>query len=241
MICWSCERSTDAAASASCSHCGAIQPPDRGTDLFAVLGLPRRFGLDLAAAEAAFKERSRQLHPDRFAKADPRARRASLGRTVQLNEAWRTVRDPVRRAEYLLALGGYVIGAEEGASRPADAHETDTAGAGATAGRVRIGAPPALLMEILELREELGEAREAGDSGRVAALFEGVRQRSDAALARGAAALETAGADDVPAGARAAARESAARELMALRYFRRFLDEQRRDGDDASPAEVPHA
>src|SRR5688572_10972062 len=106
MICWSCERSTDAAAPASapplCPHCGAIQPPDRSADLFAVLGLRRRFALDLAAAEAAFKERSRQLHPDRFAKADPRARRASLGRTVQLNEAWRTLRDPVRRAEYLL-------------------------------------------------------------------------------------------------------------------------------------------
>jgi molecular chaperone HscB len=209
------------------------------------LWLPRRFELDLAAAEAAFKERSRQLHPDRFAKADPRARRASLGRSVQLNEAWRTVRDPVRRAEYLLALAGYVIGAEEGASRPASAGETDTAGAGAgasaTAGRVRIGAPPALLMEILELREALGEAREAGDSGRVAALFEGVRRRGEAALARAAAVLETASAPDVPAGTRTTALESAARELVALRYFKRFLDEQGRDADDASPAEVSHA
>ena len=93
--------------------CGALQPPDDAADLFAVLGLPARFAVDLAAAEAAYKELSRQVHPDRFATADPRARRASLARTVQLNEAWRTLKDPVRRAEYLLLRAGIDVGEQE--------------------------------------------------------------------------------------------------------------------------------
>jgi len=62
--------------------------------------VPPVYALDLADAEARFRELSRRFHPDRFAKADPRARRASLQRSVQLNEAWRTLRDPVRRADY---------------------------------------------------------------------------------------------------------------------------------------------
>ena len=77
-----------------------------------MLGLPARYAVDLAAAEAAYKDLSRQVHPDRFATADPRARRASLARTVQLNEAWRTLKDPVRRAEYLLTRAGIDIGGE---------------------------------------------------------------------------------------------------------------------------------
>jgi molecular chaperone HscB len=219
MICWSCERALDGRP-VMCTHCGAIQPPDTATDHFAVLGVPRAYALDVGDAEARFKELSRQLHPDRFAKADPRARRASLARSVQLNEAWRTLRDPVRRAEYLLSLSGYAIGAEEGASRPAGASEA----AAAETKRVPITAPPALLMEILELREALGEAREAGDQARVRQMAADVGTRSDGALAAVATALDQADRAGTPAAA-AAARETAARQLIALRYFRRFLDE----------------
>ena len=81
------------------------------------------------------RELSRKWHPDRFAKADPRARRASLQRSVQLNEAWRVLKDPFKRAEYLLSLSGISLGKE---------------------------VPPALLMETLELREELAEAERQG-------------------------------------------------------------------------------
>jgi molecular chaperone HscB len=206
-------------------------------DWFAVLGLPRRYAVDLGAAEDNFRQLSRQFHPDRFAKADPRARRASLQRSVQLNEAWRTIKDPVRRAEYLLGLLGYDIGADEGASRPI----------GATGGKepARPAAPvPAdLLGEILELREELAEARARGDDPRVQQMAAEVRGRVHAALGRVAAAfarLEIMGKDD---GAREREIGQAARDLGAIRYFRRFLDEVSVHDEDLAARDEgsPHA
>lgn len=191
MICWSCER--DAGPELACGACGAIQPPDPAADPFAVLGAPRRYDVDLGELEARYKDLSRKVHPDRFAKADPRARRASLQRTVQLNEAWRTLKDPVRRAEAMLALAGVAVAAEK-----------DTA------------VPPALLMEILELREELGEARLAGDDAKVLRMAQAMRARVGETMAAIAAGLG--------AGTPEALRD-VARLLVALRYDRRFLDE----------------
>jgi molecular chaperone HscB len=158
-----------------------------------VLGVDRRYDLDLAELERRYKDLSRQLHPDRFAKADPRARRASLGRTVQLNEAWRTLKDPVRRAEYLLGLAGVKVGAGD--------------------------APPALLMETLELREELGEARMAGDDAKVRRMGAAMRERVARAMSAIAGGLSdgTQGKDD--------GLVRAERALVELRYFQRFLDE----------------
>src|SRR5581483_12006679 len=115
------------------------------------------FAVDLAALERRYKELTRVLHPDRFARADPRARRASLARSVQLNEAWRTLKDPVRRAEYLLSLQGIEVGGEEGTVR----REGEK--------KERLPVPQALLLEVMELREGLAEARAAGDAARVAA------------------------------------------------------------------------
>jgi molecular chaperone HscB len=201
VICWSCEK--DAGAAALCAACGAPQPVSTHgvrADHFAVLGVERRYDLDGAALEARYKELSRKLHPDRFAKADPRARRAALQRTVQLNEAWRALKDPLERAEYLLEQGGVKIATDDG---------------GARAGGV--AASPALLMEILELREELGDARAAKDDAKVARLGAAMRARAAAATARVAAGLTGA--------ASAAALEGVARELVALRYYQRFLDE----------------
>jgi molecular chaperone HscB len=188
MICWSCER--EAGSGLACAACGALQPPDATADHFAVLGVPARYTVDVAALEARFKELSRKVHPDRFARADPRARRASLARTVQLNEAWRALKDPVRRAEYMLERAGVKLAAGE--------------------------VPPMLLAEILELREELGEARLADDHAKVRQMAEAMCARAGAAMAAIAAALDAG----TPEG-----RAAAARELVAFRYFRRFLDE----------------
>lgn len=202
-----------------------MQPVDSGADHFRVLTVPRTFALDLPAVEARFKDLSRRLHPDRFAKADPRARRASLQRTVQLNEAWRTLKDPTRRAEYLLEIAGFAIGAEEGASAQGSAGVSRDAAASPDAQlRVRIEAPQALLMDVLELREELADARVEGDSGRVARLAGELEERSAQAFARVGEALQEAEAAGWGEAARAAL-ETAARELIALRYFRRFLDD----------------
>jgi molecular chaperone HscB len=226
-----------------------VQPVDNGADHFHVLGIARTFAVDLAAAEAQFKELSRRLHPDRFAKADPRARRASLQRTVQLNEAWRTLKDPTRRAEYLLERAGYAIGAEQGASAPGPAaggtkaHATAAAsarGGSADEGRVRIEAPQALLMDVLELREELADARVEGDTARIARLVGELQERSAEAFARVGAALKEA--EDAAWGEAARpALETAARELIALRYFRRFLDDAGAGAERDSGLRVAHA
>jgi molecular chaperone HscB len=232
VICWSCERATGEGV--TCAKCGAIQPPDLALDFFGVLGVPRKYSLDLGAAEARFKELSRQLHPDRFAKADPRARRASLQQSVLLNEAWRTIRDPVRRAEYLLRLVGREIDPDEGRARRVGlvtgattklTTRTLTSAAADVdepAPRERMSAPAALLGEVLDLREELAQARADGDDARVVAMATDIRGRIDVALGRVAAALGRAELENAVGPPEW---EAAARELIAVRYFRRFLDE----------------
>ncbi len=209
MSCWSCQR--EAGDAETCAACGALQPPQLAADHFHVLGLPRRFDVDLKAAEARFRALSREIHPDRFATADPRARKFSLQRTVQLNEAWKVLKDPIRRAEYLLSLDGWQVGAgaESGASRP-----------GAAGARERLPVPPALLGEVLELREELADARAAGDDARVQELASDVRRRADEAMAHVAAGFAAAETAD-----RTAALEAVTHELIGVRYWRRFLEE----------------
>jgi molecular chaperone HscB len=113
---------------------------------FALLGLPERFELEAAAIERGFLERSKESHPDRFATAPSGERLAAVQRTMTLNDAYQTLRRPVRRAEYLLGRSGVTIGDNE---RIAD-HE--------------------FLMKILALREELADARAAGRTDEVEAL-----------------------------------------------------------------------
>jgi molecular chaperone HscB len=210
MICWSCQK--EAGAGAFCVACGALQPPDDDTDLFAVLGLPARYTFDLPAAENAYKELSRQVHPDRFATADPRARRAALGRTVQLNQAWRTIKDPVQRAEYLLLRAGIDVG-EKKSSTGDDGKSTH-----------KVAAPPAFLLEILELNDELTVARRAGDAVKVAFMVEEMRARARAAMKTIGEALDAGMPGRM---------EEAGRTLVALRYYQRFLDQAaRHDGSD---------
>jgi molecular chaperone HscB len=198
VICWSCEK--EGGKGPFCASCKAILPPDAADDRFAVLGLPRKFEVDLAVAESAYKDLSRQLHPDRFAKADPRARKAALARTVEINDAWRTVRDPVKRAEYLLGLAGFGLAGDDGKVGPL----TKTK---------QVAAPPTFLIEILELRDDLAAAQRAGDAVKVAFMADEMRGRASETMKALAAALETGKF------------EEGARSLSALRYYQRFLDE----------------
>ena len=137
--CWSC-RVAVAPGQAFCPSCRKIQPAGPGDDHFTALGLPRRYALDPAELERRFRDRSRRLHPDRFARAEARERRFSLERSTRLNEAYRVLRDPRRRAEYLLALQGRDPLAE-----------------------ARSLQDPEFLEEQLAVREALAEARAAGD------------------------------------------------------------------------------
>jgi len=102
-------------------------------DAFAALGLTPAFDVDVAALEKAFFERSKELHPDRFATAPAAERIVALSKSRALNDAYQILKKPVSRAEYLLAQGGVTIGDNE-----------------------RLD--PAALMPILEERELLAEA-----------------------------------------------------------------------------------
>jgi molecular chaperone HscB len=207
VICWSCER--EAGAGPLCAACGAILPADEKQDGFAALGVPRKFSIDVGVAEGNFKRLSRQVHPDRFATADPRARKAALSRTVQLNEAWRTLKDPMRRAEYLLELAGFGLKGDDRKRATPDAATRE------------VTAPPALLMEILELREELAAAKRAGDAAKVQAMADAMRARHADTLAALAGALDDSSGGKL---------EEAARLMVGLRYYQRFLDEVPTDG-----------
>jgi molecular chaperone HscB len=101
--------------------------------------------LDPAALEQRFRTLSRQFHPDFFYNASPGERRASLERSSYLNDAYRTLRNPVARAEYLLGLEGFSPRSEqEGANAKV---------------------PAALLEEVFALNEELDEVRDLRSSG----------------------------------------------------------------------------
>ena len=119
-------------------------------DYFAYLGLPRRLDLDMALLEQRFRELSRQYHPDYFYNASQKDRLESLERSSYLNDAYRTLRSPISRIEYLLGLEGLA------ASKPAS-------------GSPKV--PPALLQEVFALNEELDEIRELRESGGAAALL----------------------------------------------------------------------
>jgi molecular chaperone HscB len=165
------------------------------TDPFETLGVEARFNLDPRSLEQRHRDLSKALHPDRYASAPAAERRLSLGRAIDVNEAFRTLRDPIRRAEALLRRSGVPVG-ETGEPQAA----------------------PALLMEMMEAREELSEAARAKDLGRVGALGEGMRAREKFTLDRLARAFDEAAADPQKA-------KSALSILGELRYLRRFLDE----------------
>src|SRR3954470_1844745 len=103
--CWSCGHE-HAAAEPLCPACGKVQPPAGAqADRFAVLGFQPSFD-EPEGVDDRFRALSRKLHPDRFARATAQERRFSLEQTTLLNDAYKVLKDPVRRAEHLLALRG---------------------------------------------------------------------------------------------------------------------------------------
>ena len=88
------------------------------SDDFALFGLPRRFGLDRGELDARRRALQGEVHPDRFAGADPAARRAAMQAAVRVNEAHARLADPLRRAAYLCELAGAPIRAEDNTAMP---------------------------------------------------------------------------------------------------------------------------
>ena len=125
-------------------------------DYFSLFSLPRHLNLSLPELEKSFYAQSRRLHPDRFAARPSEEQAEALGRSSELNDAYRTLRDPVARTEYLLSLEGVQL---EEQSRAA----TDAARRGGT--EKKQGAPPDLLEEAFELNMQLEEMRFARGAG----------------------------------------------------------------------------
>ena len=154
VACWSCSVAHNE-STLFCPHCSKIQPPPGG-DYFSVFGLEPRLNLDLAALEHEFHRLSRRLHPDRFARASENEKQWSLADTALLNDAYRTLKDPLRRTEYLLKLrgrGDWRIAAA--ASMPRQNARTERPS------RV----PADLLEEVFDLNMQLEEMRMAKKMG----------------------------------------------------------------------------
>jgi molecular chaperone HscB len=132
-----------------CHACGKVQPP-APVDYFAFFGMPRKLELDVPRLEREFYELSRKLHPDLNARADKREQEWSLEQSSLLNDAYRTLKDPIRRTQYLLGLEGVEL-EEQSKSATEKAR---------TAGEVKKQiVPPDLLEEVFELNMQLEEAR----------------------------------------------------------------------------------
>jgi molecular chaperone HscB len=138
--CWSCAAPTNNAA--FCPACKKIQPLPADADYFAIFGLPRKLWTDMDTLEQKFLQLSWKLHPDNFVNLAEREHEMSLQRSSRLNDAYRVLRDPVTRVEYLLELQGM---------RKEGEHKQQ--------------APPELLEEVFELNESLDDLREAKSAG----------------------------------------------------------------------------
>jgi molecular chaperone HscB len=139
-----------------CSSCGKVQPP-APVDYFTFFGLPPKMNIDVPALEKDFYEFSRKLHPDLSARASSQEQQWSLEQSSLLNDAYRTLRDPIKRTQYLLRREGVEL---EEQSKMA----TEQARARGEVKKQIV--PPDLLEEVFELNmqlEELGMNQKMGE------------------------------------------------------------------------------
>jgi molecular chaperone HscB len=162
------------------------------SDPFETMGVEPRFDLDLDKLAERHRDLSRALHPDRYAGAPAAERRLALGKAIEVNDAFRVLKEPVRRAEAILRREGVPVG-ETAEPKPSQA----------------------LLMDMMERREELADARRSKDLPAVQKLATSVRERERVVLDQLGKALSVEGKT----------KAGALPFLGELRYLRRFLDE----------------
>jgi molecular chaperone HscB len=157
--------------------------------------------VDLAGLEQAYRERSLQVHPDRFTTAEARERRFALEQSTLLNDAYRTLKDRASRAFYLLKLHGLDLSREDAGNQK--------------------DMPLSFLEEVMQLREALDTHRERGALDRALEMAGEVSVRRSSALADAEAALRQllAHPEDT------SAPTDASHALARVRYFTRFLEE----------------
>jgi molecular chaperone HscB len=164
-------------------------------DPFDILGIEARFELDRKALDERHRALSGALHPDRYTGRPAAERRMALERAIEVNSAWRNLKDPVKRAEALLARGGVKSG--EGDEPKAS---------------------PELLMEMMEMREQLSDAHRARDLEAIGKLGSSMRKRERKVLDELGGGFDSAG-DDTGKLAELLPL------LGTLRYLRRFFEE----------------
>ena len=143
--CWSCKGPV-AQSSPFCGTCAAVQPPGQ-VDHFVRLGLEVGFDISDRDLDQAYFALQRRLHPDRFAGRSPKEKHLSQQQATAINDAYETLKEPLRRADYLVHLKGMGV-LPEGCNLVND---------------------QMLLMESMELREALAEAETAIDVDAIAA------------------------------------------------------------------------
>jgi molecular chaperone HscB len=219
IACWSCSIGHND-STLFCPHCSKIQPPPGG-DFFQVFDLPRGFQIDLPALEHEFHRLSRKVHPDRFARAGENERQWSLADTALLNDAYRTLKDPLYRTEYLLKLEGAEIGEEFAAANGKDRKDPSKV-------------PADLLEEVFDLNMQLEEMRMARKMGE-----EDLELQASLTAAKGKfnGLLEAVDHDlraqwQVWDAGDSSTRKAAQKAMVALLHRRRYLSNLLRDVTD---------
>jgi molecular chaperone HscB len=160
-----------------------MMPVHHGQNFFELFGLPVGFDIDAAELARRYRDLQQSVHPDRFASGSPEERRLSMQLTTLVNEAYQTLKDPMRRGRYLLSLEGVATN-----------EESDTS------------MSPEFLMEQMELREGLEEARQQSDPHkRLAEIANNIEQQMQEKIGQFRVCYAQGGAGY--AGARNAVRE----------------------------------
>ena len=157
---------------------------------FELFQLPATFALDMGALDAAYRDVQGRVHPDRFINATDAEKRVAMQWATRANEAYQTLRNPQKRAQYLCELNGVDLNTESNTAMPMD-----------------------FLVQQMEWREALGEARAGKDSDALDALDEQVKQERKARLAQVGTQLD---AGDF---------ENAAQGVRALMFLEKFSEE----------------
>ncbi|HSW46809.1 MAG TPA: Fe-S protein assembly co-chaperone HscB [Phycisphaerae bacterium] len=180
----------------ACASCGALgQLPTDTFDCFELFGLERAYDVNHKALHRKYLALSRVIHPDIAGTDAPEQRHQALDLCAELNRAYETLRDPVARAEYMLALAGGPKSSEMKA------------------------VPQSLLGEVLVLRESIEEARETGDAAMLQSLKAEISAKRQEILGRIAELARTLDCWDAPR------RRELREQLNIIKYYGSLLDQ----------------
>jgi len=176
-----------------CDGCHSLNPPPPGIDYFTLLGLPRTYLIDEKKLHCSFLAIARGIHPDRFVGASDQDRSLATRLSAELNQACDVLSDPVRRADYLLELAG-----------------------GPSAAEVR-EVPDGFLAEVMTLREEIDQAKTAGNNDALLGHRESITDRGEQTLRQIADLAESSADLDEPN------RKDLRRLLNSMKYYDNLL------------------